>query len=101
MLDIEHINGRVIIMLNHSHPLLGQVYDQIAEAVKAGVNDSVSAEALELLQKAEAGFDALFLAYGKAENMNRNPDQAYGELRNYWGNFTAGFVAESLKGLDD
>ena len=29
----------------------------------------------------------MLVAYGKAESMNENPHEQYGELRSYWGMF--------------
>ncbi|MEU5858960.1 ATP-binding protein [Nocardiopsis dassonvillei] len=94
MFEIDHLNGKAIIRLNHRHLFIRDVYDRLKEVAKKGVNGSEPEELIALIRKADVALELLFLAYAKAENMHREPDQ-FDDLRSYWGQFTQTY----LKGL--
>jgi hypothetical protein len=95
LFEIIHLNGKAIVKINHRHPFWKNVYGPIKTAA-TGTSNASQEELLELLRKAEAGIDALILAYAKAENLH--PDAtAFDKLRSYWGTFTQSYVNEIIK----
>ena len=86
MFEITHFNGRAEIVLNHRHPFVAEIYGRVRGL--AGVAEGEDLDlgtVVDTARAIEAGLDVLFMAYAKAENMHRNPDEAYDELRTYWG----------------
>jgi hypothetical protein len=98
LFEISHLNGKAILKLNHRHPFVRDVYDPLKKVAKEGVDGLDSEDLVALTRKAEIAIDVLFLAYAKAENMHRHPDEQYDELRSYWGQFTHAYLREALKG---
>ena len=98
LFEISHLNGKAIFKINHRHPFVREVYDPLKKVAKDGADGLDSDDLVELARKAEVAIDVLFLAYAKAENMHRRPDEQYDELRSYWGQFTHAYVREALKG---
>ena len=93
MFEIDHLNGKAIIRLNHRHLFIRDVYDRLKAVAKKGVNGSEPEELIALIRKADVALELLFLAYAKAENMHANPDQ-FDDLRSYWGQFTQAYLKE-------
>lgn len=96
LFEINHLNGKAIIKINHRHPFWRDVYDPIKDVIRSGGSESSEEEILALLRKADAAIDALVLAYAKAENMHKDPSQ-YDQLRGFWGTFTRAYLSELLK----
>ncbi len=97
LFEISHLNGKAILKLNHRHPFVRDVYDPLKKVAKDGIDGLDNEDLVELTRKAEVAIDVLFLAYAKAENMHRHPDEQYDELRTYWGQFTHAYLREALK----
>lgn len=95
MFEIIHLNGKAIVKINHRHPFWKNIYGPIKTAA-SGTSDTSQEELLELLRKAEAGIDALILAYAKAENLHADAT-VFDQLRSYWGTFTQSYVNEIIK----
>ncbi|MER6279770.1 ATP-binding protein [Streptomyces sp900105245] len=93
MFEIDHLNGKAIVRLNHRHPFIRDVYDRLKAVADGGVNGTDAVEMIKLIRKTETALDVLILAYAKAENMHVNPDQ-FGDLRSYWGQYTQAFMRE-------
>jgi hypothetical protein len=98
LFEISHLNGKAIFKINHRHPFVREVYDPLKKVAKDGADGLDNDDLVELARKAEVAIDVLFLAYAKAENMHRYPDEQYDELRSYWGQFTHAYLREALKG---
>jgi hypothetical protein len=96
MFDITHLSGKSILKLNHRHPFISQVYDVVKAAAAADAGDLSAVEVKELLGKVDIALDVLLMAYAKAENMHRDPESAYADLRSYWGVYTAAYITEGL-----
>ncbi|SDF93855.1 Histidine kinase-, DNA gyrase B-, and HSP90-like ATPase [Pedobacter terrae] len=92
LLDIEHLNRTVVVKINKRHPFIREVYNQIKEAAQRDVSEMEPEQITHLFEKALAGIDLLFFAYAKAENMHEDPEDAYIELREDWGKFTAAYL---------
>ena len=94
MLDITHLNGKAIVILNHGHPFIRDVYDAAKSMAGRSADEVDPAEALRFARKMKIGFDLLFMAYAKGENMHPNADSYYGELRMFWGQAAASYITE-------
>jgi hypothetical protein len=97
MLDVTHLSGKAVVQLNHRHPFVSDVYDVIKEAAAREADDLAPDEVKDLLVRTQVALDVMFMAYGKAENMHDDPDDAYGNLRSQWGIFAASYVREALE----
>ncbi|MEU7990098.1 ATP-binding protein [Streptosporangium canum] len=91
--EITHLNGKAIVRLNHRHPFIRDIYDPLKTVAKNGSNGLDLEELVNLARKTEKALDLLFLAYAKAENMHRDPEQ-FDDLRSYWGQFTQAYLKE-------
>jgi hypothetical protein len=92
-IDIEHLNGQVIIRLNTRHRFYREMWEpirSIAQRTPGGVSGD---EAVRAAKRTIEALTLLIIAYGKAESMDENPRERYGDLRSYWGQF-----ADSLMG---
>lgn len=94
MLDITHLNGKAIVILNHGHPFIRDVYDAAQSMAARSADEVDPAEALRFARRMKVGFDLLFMAYAKAENMHPTPDSYYGDLRMFWGQAAASYITE-------
>jgi hypothetical protein len=93
MFEIDHLNGKAIIRLNHRHPFIRDIYDRLKAVADEGTNGNDTEELLSLIRKTQTGLDLLFLAYAKAENMHSKPQQ-FADLRSYWGQSTRAYLQE-------
>lgn len=94
LLEIEHLNKTVVLRINNRHPLIETLYLPIREALVAGPDALSKYDAMDLLEKARDAIDLLLFAYAKAENMSRDPENDYGSLRDFWGQFIGVYVAK-------
>jgi hypothetical protein len=95
LFEITHLNGKAIIKFNTSHPFFKDVYDPLRRLASTPENEVIPLNAVELARKVLVRLDMVFLAYAKAENMNRDPDAAYSSLREYWGQFLSAYLTEA------
>lgn len=105
-IEIEHLGQNTIIKLNKRHPFFTKVYSKILKATNgtvpletleaelAGNTDPTTptepmteAEVRSMAHIVQIGLDLLLVAYAKAESMERDPDEKYGDLRSHWGLF--------------
>ncbi|WP_269857985.1 ATP-binding protein [Streptomyces sp. RPT161] len=93
MFEIDHLNGKAIIRLNHRHPFMQDIYLRLKEVADGGTNGADVDELVRLIRKTETALDILILAYAKAENMDPKTEK-YEDLRSYWGQFTHSFMRE-------
>jgi Histidine kinase-, DNA gyrase B-, and HSP90-like ATPase len=98
MFETTHLNGKSTLRINHRHPFVSQVYDVLKKAAHDGADDLDPAEVQQLLRKVDSALDMLILAYVKAESMHKDPEEAYSDLRSYWGTSTAAYVRAGLTG---
>jgi hypothetical protein len=85
--DIQHVAGQVIIRLNTRHRFYRELFQPIKAISEQEPGTVSSVEAVKTARRTREALTLLLMAYGKAESMNENPRDAYGELRNYWGTF--------------
>ncbi|MFB9326981.1 ATP-binding protein [Paenibacillus aurantiacus] len=97
LFEIVHYNGRAVITLNYRHPFMKEIYLPLKQL---GDDEPSNLDPEDLIRHArlmEAAIDVLFMAFAKAENMERDPDRAYSDLRSYWGQFSAAYMRELVK----
>lgn len=99
MFDIRHLNGKAIVKINRRHAFFKELVEPLKAVAEGEPDDLDPTQAIALLKKLSTGIDLLLIAYARAENMHRDPDQAYSELRTYWGTFTASLVGEQARRL--
>lgn len=92
LISIEHLNQLVLVKINRSHPFIRDVYLPLKQASVSKISEMDAASLQPLLAKASDAIDLLFFAYAKAENMAPDPEDRYGDLREYWGQFTATYL---------
>jgi hypothetical protein len=103
-IEIEHLGQNTIIKLNKRHPFFTKVYSKVLKATNMVPLEALEAElagdgapkAIAPMTEDEVrgmarivqiGLDLLLVAYAKAESMDRDPDEKYGDLRSHWGLF--------------
>lgn len=97
LFDIEHLNGRAIIKINHRHLFIREIYDPLKELTKIDPEDIEPQEAINLAMKAQLGLEVLFMAYASAENRHHDPEKAFGDLRNDWSRKAYEYIREVLR----
>ena len=97
LFDIEHLNGRAIIKINHRHLFIREIYDPLKDLVKSDPGDIEPQEAINLAIKAELGLEVLLMAYASAENLHHDPEKAYSDLRNAWSRKAYEYIREVLR----
>lgn len=93
LFEINHLNARAILKLNHRHPFIRDIYDPLKKVANDGGEGLTAEEIIELARRTETALDILFLAYAKAENMHQDPS-VFDDLRSYWGQFTQAYLKE-------
>ena len=97
LFDIEHLNGKAIIKINHRHLFIREIYDPLKELTKVDPEDIEPQEAINLALKAQLGLEVLFMAYASAENRHHDPEKAFGDLRNDWSRKAYEYIREVLR----
>jgi hypothetical protein len=100
-IQIEHLGTNTIVKLNNKHPFFTKIYAPVLKA--AGALDSKKKEEgqetpptpeefQQMARLLHVGLDLLILAYAKAESMEPDPEEKYGDLRGHWGMFLYNMV---------
>lgn len=97
LMAIDHLNGKAVVRLNHRHPFIHDVYDPLRESASKPFDEQESAEMHDLINRTSMALDMLFLAYAKAENLHREPEEMFDDLRSYWGQHTQAYMKELAK----
>jgi hypothetical protein len=98
LFDITHTSEVTIIRLNTRHRFYREMYQPL-RALSRGESTSVRDVPAAATRAVEA-VTLLLVAYAKAESMSDEPTESYGELRQWWGNFTDKFLAKIKDVLD-
>lgn len=101
-IEIEHLGQNSIVKLNNRHPFFTKIYSPVLKAagiLKPGDGEEearkLSEEELQRLARiVHVGLDLLIVAYAKAESMDPNPEEKYGDLRTQWGMFLHNYVTD-------
>lgn len=97
LLAIDHLNGKAVVRLNHRHPFIRDIYDALRETASKPFDEQESADMHDLISRTSMSLDMLFLAYAKAENLHREPEELFDDLRSYWGQHTQAYMKELAK----
>jgi Histidine kinase-, DNA gyrase B-, and HSP90-like ATPase len=97
LMEIDHLNNKAVVRLNHRHPFIRDIYDPLREAAGKLPGDQDAEDLFDLVQRTSNALDVLFLAYAKAENLHRDPT-VFDDLRSYWGQHTQAYMKELAKG---
>lgn len=95
--QIEHLGTNTIVKLNNKHPFFTRIYAPVLKVAgaldgKKGKEEGqaplpTAEEFQQMARLLHVGLDLLILAYAKAESMDVDPEEKYGDLRSHWGMF--------------
>jgi hypothetical protein len=86
-IDVQHLDGQVIIRVNSRHRFYRQMWEPIRDIATRTSGTVSGEEAVQAARRTIEALTLLVIAYGKAESMHETPREQYGDLRNYWGHF--------------
>jgi hypothetical protein len=102
-IHIEHLGKNTIVKLNNKHPFFTKIYAPVLKA--AGILDAKNEgeeqltveEFRQTARMLHVGLDLLIYAYAKAESMDPDPEEKYGDLRMEWGKFLYNLIQAAVK----
>ena len=86
-IDIKHLGHQVVVRLNIRHRFYRELWLPLRELAEMSPAEVPPASAVAAGRRGVEALALLVTAYAKAEGMNPNPTEAYGDLRNSWGAF--------------
>lgn len=86
-IDIKHLSNKVIIRLNTRHRFYREMWQPLKTISELDAGAVSADDAIGVCKRAVEALTLLFIAYGKAESMDTNPDEKYRDLTSYWGQF--------------
>lgn len=86
-IDVRHVNGRVIIEINTRHRFYREMWAPLRAIADSEPGARHSSDSVLTARRTIEALTLMLIAYGKAESMHENPNEQYGELRDYWGMF--------------
>lgn len=87
-IETQYVDSQVIIRLNKRHRFYREMWEPIRSIANSKPGSISSEEASHAARRTIEALTLLLIAYAKAESMDENPRERYGELRSYWGMFT-------------
>jgi len=99
LFEVRHTAKQTIIRLNTRHRFYREMYAPLRAISREGAV-SASADPVTIARRAAEAVTLLLVAYAKAESMNDNPVETYGDLRQWWGNFADRFMSKIKDVLD-
>lgn len=97
LMAIDHLNGKAVVRLNHRHPFIRDVYDVLRDTADKPFDEHDPADLHDLIRRTSMALDMLFFAYAKAENLHREPEEMFDDLRAFWGQHTQAYMKELAK----
>ncbi|SFC60119.1 ATP-binding protein [Streptomyces aidingensis] len=95
LMEVRHLNGRSVAVLNHRHPFFRDVYAPFKQIADNGAGHLTREAVVDLARQAEAAIDLLLMAFVRAEASQPDPD-AFENLRSYWGMFAQEYLKEQI-----
>jgi hypothetical protein len=86
-LDIQHFSNQVVIRLNTRHRFYRELWEPIKEIAELDPELVSGEQAVNTARRTIEALSLLIVAYGKAESMDENPSEHFGDLRMFWGQF--------------
>jgi hypothetical protein len=93
-LDVQHINGQVIVRINIRHRFYKELYAPIKTISEQDPGTVSGVEAVQTARRTREALTVMIAAYAKAESMDENPRDAYGTLRDFWGMFLSQMMGD-------
>jgi len=93
-IDIQHVNGHVLIRINTRHRFYREMWEPVREISMRDPGSVSGADAVKAARRTIEALTLLLIAYGKAESMHENPQDQYGELRSFWGQFLSSLMGK-------
>lgn len=97
LLAIDHLNGEAVVRFNHRNPFIRDIYDVLRDTADKPFDDQEPADMHDLIRRTSMALDMLFFAYAKAENLHREPEEMFDDLRSFWGQHTQAYMKELAK----
>lgn len=86
-IDIQHFSNQVVIRLNTRHRFYRELWEPIKEIAELDPGVVSGEQAVNAARRTIEALSLLIVAYGKAESMDDNPSEHFGDLRMFWGQF--------------
>ena len=86
-LDVQHLGKQTIIRLNTRHRFYRDMWEPLLALSKRDPTEVTGEESVKAARRSVEALSLLLISYAKAETMNANPEEQYGDLRAYWGQF--------------
>lgn len=86
-IDIQHFSNQVVIRLNTRHRFYRELWEPIKEIAELDPSLVSGEQAVTTARRTIEALSLLIVAYGKAESMDENPSEHFGDLRMFWGQF--------------
>ena len=86
-MSTTHVENKVIIRLNTRHPFYREMWEPLKAISERDPGTVSGDEAVKAARRSVEAMQLMLVAYGKAESMNPNPVEQYGDLTQYWGQF--------------
>lgn len=86
-IDIQHFSNQVVIRLNTRHRFYRELWEPIKEIAELDPGLVSGEQAVNTARRTIEALSLLIVAYGKAESMDGNPNEHFGDLRMFWGQF--------------
>jgi hypothetical protein len=96
-IDVQHLNDKVIIRLNVRHRFYREIWEPVREIADRSAGAVSGEQAVQAAKRTIEALTLLLIAYGKAESMDGDPLERYGELRSYWGQFLDSLLGKVKK----
>jgi len=85
--NIIHLEDQSIIRLNKRHRFFKELYEPIKKMASEDVDALTENQRKRSSRRALEAITLLVVSYAKAESMDENPEERFGELRSDWGKF--------------
>ncbi|TWT50984.1 DNA topoisomerase 6 subunit B [Rubripirellula amarantea] len=92
--DIQHVAGKVLIRLNTRHRFYREMWAPVREIASLDAGSVSGADAVKAARRTIEALTLMMIAFGKAESMHEDPQEQYGELRSYWGQFLSSLMGK-------
>jgi hypothetical protein len=86
-IDVQHVVGKVIIRINTRHRFYREMWEPLKDIAGRDPGAVSGEEAVRAARRTIEALTLLLIAYGKAESMDDNPGERYGDLKGHWGQF--------------
>jgi hypothetical protein len=97
-IDIRHLAEKIIIRINTRHRFYREMWEPTKEIAMRGSAGVTVEEAVKASKRTLEALELLLIAFGKAQSMDEDPQDRYGDLTMFWGQFLNTLMGK-VKGL--